>query len=195
MNYVKLSVAAAVLAVASTAIAEENSITADVGVTAYVAQGLGASVTQNLLFPHIVIPDEGNEDHSISVWCNGATVKYSHPSAKPSGPAGESINNFNVNGPTSDLNGAVTISGEPGYAVSISTYPSINLDSAGTVSLEPRLRTPNAPGTGPGLTMLQDSISNSGDLTIRVCGTLTVTSAATATSEYTGDIPVTVSYY
>ncbi len=195
MKNVKLSLVAAVIAASSAATAEENSITADVGVTAYVAQGLGASAIQDLTFPHIVIPDAGNDAHWISVWCNGTTVKYSHPSAKPSGPAGTSINNANITGPTSDLNGAVTISGEPGYAVSISTYPSINLDTAGSVSLAPRLRTPNTPGNGPGLTILQDSISNSGDLTIRVCGTLTVTADASATSAYAGDIPVTVSYY
>lgn len=129
-------IAAAILASAiTTSVSASNWVSVNTDMVAYVSAGIGAQVTQQLIFPDVVKPSNAALpvgttaaiSSSVSVAVNpDGTVVYTGDSAPGGGAASQEEQNAtgnNVLGQRTHSAGKIAIIGEPGYAISVQISP------------------------------------------------------------------------
>ncbi len=182
---------AAALLISSSVAHANNKISTTIDLKAYVAAGLSVGAKNKLIFGDIVQPDGVNvQEHSMTVACSTGALSYGQDTATPNGAAapGGSSNSekaFNFGTPQA---GSVSISGEAGYGVSVSTSVSSALPEG--VSFKPMLNV----GEAAEGTTINAVIGTNEAVKINLCGTLTVNHKATPSSEITASANVLVSY-
>ena len=187
----KIAALAAALLISSSVAHANNNISATIGLEAYVAAGLSVGAKTNLIFGDIVQPDGVNvQSHSMTVACKSGELSYGQDTATPNGadaPGGSrnSEKDFKFGTPQA---GSVSISGEAGYGVSVSTLVSSALPEG--VTFTPMLNVDEAAeGTN-----INAVIGDNEALKINLCGTLTITDKAKPSLEITASADVLVSY-
>lgn len=135
MKYTRIATALIASAMSASAFAS-NWVSVQTPMTAYVAAGLTASVTQELVFPDIVKPVNSapananstaaqSASESVTVTPNGSVI-YTGDSAPGGGASSQASENNTGNttlGVRSAQAGKLSIEGEPGYAISVTITP------------------------------------------------------------------------
>jgi hypothetical protein len=146
---------------------------ATANVQAFVARGISAARTSDLVFGRVVSPSGASGTISIA----------------PGGTVSGTL--FRMPGGAARSAAAFTVSGEGGQAISVSIPASVYLsDGANTLSVA----TSNNLVGLPGDQFLSGAVNSAGTLNFNVGGTVTVPSATPA-GTYSGTLTVTVSYH
>lgn len=108
----------ALLILAGNAVAD-NTINVDAAVEAYVANGLMASNEAPLKFPDIVRPAAGAGNYTVTVDPSSGDVSYTGKSAPGGNQNSQNTTGSSVVGQRAHQVGVIKVTGEPGYAYSM----------------------------------------------------------------------------
>lgn len=180
-----LSAVSAVL-MASGGVNASNTVTASVGVTAYIAAGLSADVNP-MEFGALVAPTGDVGSNSVTIECGGNVFYSTHGSPRAVGQTKEGLQNSGVIEPVVVQPGSITISGEPNYAISVSVSAGATPEG---ITFIPKIDDDCSTGEQPGNTSLGDD----GKQTLTLFGSLSVADTFDPSAPVETSAVVTVNY-